>query len=277
MTSIRILLVDDHELVRRGVRGILEQEEDMEVVGDCCSAEEALAQTEILSPNILLMEPKIPGIGGIEATRRLHQKHAPCNIIMLSMSKDYLAEALEAGAAGYLLLDIKCQDLARAIRRVYRGELVIDERLASTPQVAEDELEYLPLEGDGSGPLVKKAELIIPPPVEAAPLLRFVYQVEEALGATILQQVGSWNSGSAITILLKRAAPLANILDRLEKMPDVEAAQEDSAARRKSLNFSKKVIGKAEACPGGELLVTLKQASTAEQSELAGLKMSSST
>ena len=70
MKGIRILLADDHEVVRRGVQTMLQQEEDMEIVGDCSSAEEALFLTEITSPNILLMEAKLPGMGGVEATRR---------------------------------------------------------------------------------------------------------------------------------------------------------------------------------------------------------------
>ncbi len=84
MKEIRVLLVDDHEIVRRGVRGMLEQEEDIEIVGDCSSTEEALRQTEILLPNIILMEVEMPGMGGIEATRRYCQKRMPCSVIMLT-------------------------------------------------------------------------------------------------------------------------------------------------------------------------------------------------
>ena len=212
----------------------------------------------------------MPGIGGIETTRRLYQRRTPCKVIMLTLYEDCLAEALEAGAAGYLLEDIKCQELAQAIRRVYHREIVIDERLTSTPQFMEWESEYLPLEGDGSGILVKEAELAIPPPVDAAQLLRFVYQVEEALKATIVQQVGSWDKGTAITILLRRATPLADILDRLRKMPDVESVREEPAAKFKPFSFSKKIIAKPKIRPKKELLVTLKQASPANQLELAG-------
>ena len=128
MKEIRVFLVDDQEIVRRGVRGMLEQEEDMEIVGDCSSAEEALLQAEILLPNIILMEVEMPGMGGIEATRRYYQKRLSCSVIMLTLCEDCLAEALEAGAIGYLLKDIKRQELAQAIRRVYNGELVVDER-----------------------------------------------------------------------------------------------------------------------------------------------------
>ena len=130
MKEIRIFLVDNQEIARRGIRGMLEQEEDMEIVGDCASAEEALLQTEIFSPNIILMEVKMPGMGGIEGTRRYSQKKTPCGIIMLTLCEDSVAEAMEAGAAGYLIKDIEHQELTQAIRRVHNGELVIDARFA---------------------------------------------------------------------------------------------------------------------------------------------------
>jgi len=274
MKGIRILLVDDHEVVRRGVRGMLEQEEDMEIVGDCSSAEEALFLTEVISPNIILMDAKVPDIGGIEATRHLRQKSMLCSVIILTVCEDYLAEALEAGAAGYLLEDIKSQELAQAIRRVYHGELVIDERLTSTLQAAEGESEYLPTEGNGSDTLIREAELIILPPFDAAQLLRFIYQVEEVLEAAIVQQVGSWDRDTAITILLRRAARPVDILDRLGKMPDVEEAREKPAAKYNSFGFSKKIIAKPGTRPKKELVVTLKQASPAKQLELAGARIS---
>lgn len=215
MEEIRVFLVDDQEIVRCGVRGMLEQEQDIKVIGDCSSVEEALLQTEILLPNIILMEVEMPGIGGIEATRRYYQKRAPCSIIMLTLSEDRLAEALEAGATGYLLKDIKHQELAQAIRRVYSGDLVVDERF--TLQGVEGGPEYLPLGCDSSGTLVKEAELVILPPIEATRLLRFAYQVERALEAAIVQQVGSWDRGTAITIRMGTVTPLVDILDRLGK------------------------------------------------------------
>jgi len=274
MKGIRILLADDHEVVRRGVQSMLQQEEDMEIVGDCSSAEEALFLTEMTSPNILLMEAKLPGMGRFEVTRRLHQKRLPCNVIILTMHDNYLDEALEAGVAGYLLKDLESQDLVQAIRRVYHGELVIDKRLASTPQVVEEESEYLPPEGNGPDTLVKEAELVIPLPFDAARLLRFIFEVEEALDAIIMQQVGTWDKGTAITILLHRAAPLVDILDRLGKMPDVDSVREEPGAKYKSSSLPKKIIANLKTRPQKELLVTLKQASPAKQLELAGPRIS---
>ncbi len=272
MKEIRVLLVDGHEIARRGVRGMLEQEEDMEIVGDCSSAEEALHQAEILSPNIILIEAEMPGMGGIEATRLCCQRRLPCSVIMLTSCEDCLAKALEAGAVGYLLKDIKRQELAQAIRRVYNGELVINERF--TLQGVEGESEYLPLGCDSSGTLVKETELVILPPVDAARLLRFTYQMEEALEATIVQQVGSWDKGTAITILLRRVAPLVDILDRLGKMLDVEDVSEQPAAKHNSFGFPQKSIARLRIRPRKKFLVTLKQTSPAKQLESAELRTS---
>ena len=272
MKEIRVLLVDDHEIVRRGVRGMLEQEEDMEIIGDCSSAEEALLQTEIFSPDIILMEAKMPGMGGIEATRLYCQKRTPSKIIMLTLCEDCLVEALEAGAVGYLLKDIKCQELAQAIRRVYNGELVIDERF--TLQGVEGGSEYLPQGCDSSGTLVKEAELVILPPIDAARLLRFAYQMEEVLEATIVQQIGSWDKGTAITIQLRKVTPLADILDGLGKMPDVEDVREQPAAKRNSFSFPQKSIAKLRVRPRKKFSVTLKQTSPAKQLESTELRAS---
>ena len=309
MSSIRILLINGQKLIPGGVQGMqelqedlvqgmLEMEEDMQIIGDYASAEEVLHQPEILLPSVVLMEAKMPGMDGIETTRRLHRKWASCKVIMLTWHEDCLAEALEAGVAGYFLKDIKYQELIQIIRRVYHGELVIDERLTSTPEVVEGESEYLPPEVlgeeseylppevlgeeseyllpevEGAGPLVKVAELVIPPPVDAARLLRFIYHVEEALEATIMQQVGSWDRATAITILLRRAAPLVNIIDKLGKMPDVDSVREEPGAKNKFAGFPRKIVTEPQAHPQKELLVTLKQDSPAEEPELAELKIS---
>jgi len=264
--NIRILLADDHELVRYGVRGMLEQEEDMQIVGDCSSAEDVLFLAEIVSPNVILMDTDI---GGIEVLRHLRQKQSPCKVILLTLDKDCLTEALEAGAAGYLLEDINCQELAQAIRRAYHGESVIDERLTSTSQVGEGESGYLSPED-----MIREVELVIPGPCEALQLLRFIFQVEEALDATIVQEVGSWNKGTFITIVLRNTKPLKAILDRLGEMAEVESIRQMAAGELDSLSYHDKIITRTETSPRAELQVTLKQASRAKSLELTGRMMS---
>jgi len=121
MDTIRIVLVDDHQVVREGLRHMLELEADMEVVGEAADAKEALTQVESLSPEVILMDIKMPGEDGIELTRQLKEKQPACNVIMLTLYDEYLAQAIEAGAVGYLLKDIKREELVRAIRAVHQG------------------------------------------------------------------------------------------------------------------------------------------------------------
>ncbi len=121
MDAIRILLVDDHQVVREGLRRMLELEADMEVVGEANDAKEALTQSELFSPEVILMDIKMPGVDGIELTRQLKEKRPSCNIIMLTLYDEYLAKAIEAGAVGYLLKDVKREELVKAIRAVHQG------------------------------------------------------------------------------------------------------------------------------------------------------------
>ncbi len=121
MDTIRIFVVDDHQVVREGLRRMLELEADIEVVGEAGDANEALTQVESLSPEVILMDIKMPGVTGIELTRQLKEKQPSCNIIMLTLYDEYLTEAIEAGATGYLLKDVKREELVRAIRAVHEG------------------------------------------------------------------------------------------------------------------------------------------------------------
>jgi DNA-binding NarL/FixJ family response regulator len=136
MDTIRILLVDDHQVVREGLRRMLELEADMEVVGEANDAKEALTQAELLSPEVILMDIKMPGVDGIELTRQLKEKQPSCNIIMLTLYDEYLTEAIEAGAVGYLLKDVKREELVRAIRAVHQGRSPLNLSL-SRDQLAE--------------------------------------------------------------------------------------------------------------------------------------------
>ncbi|MFQ5860435.1 MAG: response regulator [Dehalococcoidia bacterium] len=122
MSAIRVLLVDDHQVVREGLRRMLDLEHDMTVVGEASSLEEALAQVETTSPDVVLMDIKMPGGDGIEATRRLKEVHPGCNIIVLTLYEEYLTQAVQAGAVGYLMKDVKREELSEAIRTVHRGQ-----------------------------------------------------------------------------------------------------------------------------------------------------------
>src|SRR5258708_11648647 len=124
MKRIRILLVDDHAVVRQGFKMILSAESDMEIVGEAANGREAVELAEKLRPDIVVMDVAMPELNGIEATRRLVGALPHARVIALSMHKDsvYVREILRAGARGYLLKDSGAEDLVRAIRAVAGGE-----------------------------------------------------------------------------------------------------------------------------------------------------------
>ena len=121
MAAIRVLIVDDHQVVREGLQRMLKLEDDIQVVGEATNMEEAFTQAELLSPDIILMDIKMPGTDGVEATRKLKERQPACKIIMLTLYEEYLTQAIEAGAEGYLLKDIKREELVSAIRAVQQG------------------------------------------------------------------------------------------------------------------------------------------------------------
>jgi len=124
MKRTRILLVDDHAVVRQGFKMILDAQADMEIVGEAANGREAVELAEQLRPDIVVMDVAMPELNGIEATRRVIAADAHIRVIALSMHKDsaYVREILRAGARGYLLKDSGADDLVKAIRAVAGGE-----------------------------------------------------------------------------------------------------------------------------------------------------------
>ena len=124
MKRIRILLADDHAVVRQGFKMLLGAQPDMEIVGEASNGREAVETAESLRPDIVVMDVAMPELNGIEATRRLASSVPHTRVIALSMHKDsvYVREILRAGARGYLLKDSGADDLVSAIRAVARGE-----------------------------------------------------------------------------------------------------------------------------------------------------------
>lgn len=121
---IRILLADDHAMVRKGFRMILEAQADMKIVGEAGNGREALEQAEQLHPDVIVMDVAMPELNGIEATRRLAATSPRSRVLALSMHKDsvYVREMLRAGARGYLLKDSIDSDLVSAVRAVAKGD-----------------------------------------------------------------------------------------------------------------------------------------------------------
>src|SRR5258707_2320480 len=122
--KIRILLADDHAVVRQGFRMILAGQPDMEIVGEAGNGREAVELSEKLQPDVVVMDVAMPELNGIEATRRLAASAPRARVLALSMHKDsvYVREILRAGARGYLLKDSVDADLLAAVRAVAKGE-----------------------------------------------------------------------------------------------------------------------------------------------------------
>jgi DNA-binding NarL/FixJ family response regulator len=130
--KLRVLLVDDHALVRHGFRRILEDDPEIEVVGEASNGEEAVRLAAKEKPAVIVMDCAMPEMNGLEATRKILEAQPGAAILMLSMhSEDTLVrQALEAGARGYILKNAIDLDLANAIKRVARGEKVLDPQVA---------------------------------------------------------------------------------------------------------------------------------------------------
>ncbi|MDJ0860972.1 MAG: UvrY/SirA/GacA family response regulator transcription factor [Gammaproteobacteria bacterium] len=131
---IRVLLVDDHDLVRTGIRRLLEDTEGIQVVGEARSGEEALNVAQISNPEVVLMDVNMPGMGGLEATRKLLRQKPMLKIIVVSVHMDGLVpkRLLEAGAVGYLSKGCSAEDVVLAVRTVQRGQRYISRDIAQT-------------------------------------------------------------------------------------------------------------------------------------------------
>ena len=132
MGKIRVLLADDHVLVRQGTRELLEREEDIEVVAEAGDGEEAVRLATSQCPDVAIMDIAMPKLNGIEATRQIKALHPATAVLVLTAYDDdeYIFALLEAGAAGYLLKDVRADELIKAIRAVYAGESVLHPPIA---------------------------------------------------------------------------------------------------------------------------------------------------
>lgn len=132
MSKIRLLLVDDHQIVRAGLRMLFLAEQDMEIVGEADSAEDALQAVRELEPDVVLMDVAMPGMSGIEATRRIKALNPDIAVLALTMHEDeqYFFEMLNAGAAGYMPKRAAPDDLVSAIRVVSQGNVFLYPTLA---------------------------------------------------------------------------------------------------------------------------------------------------
>lgn len=123
MTKIRALLVDDHTLVRRGLRRVLESDGEITVVGECCSGRAAIDMVEQVRPHVVVMDIALPELNGFEATRQITKRSDTTRVLMLSMHSDpiYVRQSLKAGARGYMLKNAEALELIQAVKTVGRG------------------------------------------------------------------------------------------------------------------------------------------------------------
>ena len=148
---IRVLITDDHAVVREGLRAFLELQDGLEVVGEAADGEEAVARAQQLWPDVILMDLVMPGLDGVAAMRRLRAAAPHSRVIVLTsfLDDDRLMPAIEAGAAGYLLKDVAPAQLAEAIRIAHAGETMISPAVATRlVQAIADRAEHAPGPGD---------------------------------------------------------------------------------------------------------------------------------
>ncbi len=143
MTKIRVLLADDHDVVRKGLRYVLERQQEMVVVGEAGNGREAVKLAEELTPDVVIMDVAMPQLNGIEATAQIIKRNPQTMVIVLSMHSDegYLVRALTAGAKGYLLKDSAESDLVRAVQTVAKRKPFFSPVIAQT--LLEDYLQHL--------------------------------------------------------------------------------------------------------------------------------------
>lgn len=138
--TIRVLLVDDHQVVRRGLRTFLEVQDDIEVVGEASDGAEGVAQAEALRPDVVLMDIKMPGTDGIEALRKLRELANPARVLVVTSFTEQrtVVPALRAGASGYVYKDVDPDALAGAIRSVHAGHVLLQPEVAGALLAQED-------------------------------------------------------------------------------------------------------------------------------------------
>ena len=131
-TRIRVLIVDDHAMVRRGMRDFLDLHDDLEVVGEASDGDGALEAAAALHPDVVVMDLLMPGLDGIAATAEIKARHPAIEIVAITsfIEEDRITAAIEAGASGFLLKDAEADDLAAAIRAAHAGEVYLDPAVA---------------------------------------------------------------------------------------------------------------------------------------------------
>ena len=238
--EILVVIVDDHEIVRTGLRKMLNMEEGIRVVADYSSAREALARLPGHSPDVVLMDVKMPGMDGLEATRQLCAQPSGCRVIILTMFEEYMTEAFEAGAAGYLRKDIPAGELAESIRRIVEGGLVVSSGMKSeqtdapAPTAPEEDEAELATAALQVGALATRATLQLIAPGGAVQAMRFISALTEQLEASVGQSGGGWDDGTLVQIALNQPTSVPALFAQLQRLPQVEHVESRPVATVKA-------------------------------------------
>jgi two-component system response regulator NreC len=130
--AMKVLVVDDHEVVRQGIKMVLETDPELEVVGEAASGEDAIDRVRELRPNVVVMDIGMPGLSGFEATRRIRQSNPEVQVLALTVhdSEAYVFQMLQAGATGYIVKRAPAVEVIQAVKRAYRGEAVLHPSVA---------------------------------------------------------------------------------------------------------------------------------------------------
>lgn len=211
MPKVRVLLVDDHTLLRDGIRALLEKDPAIEVIGECENGRLGVELARQLQPDIVLMDIAMPLLNGLEATAQILQNNSTTKVIILSMYdyESYIRQALAAGAAGYILKDASSQELLDAIHCVYQGEAVLSP--AITRLVIEDYLrwgEVKPAETDkGLTPREREVLQLIAEGYtnkEIAEILCIAMKTVQAHRANLMEKLGLHSKGDLIKYAIRK-------------------------------------------------------------------------
>jgi len=216
MSAIRVLLVDDHAILREGIRYLLSASGEVEVIGEAQDGVEALEMVERLKPDAVLMDIAMPRMNGIEATAELKKRHPELPVLILSMydSEEYVLPILRAGAAGYVLKRAAAQELVSALKAVTSGQVILH------PDVARTVMDNLQNQGrSGAAPVAADERAV----TGAHPQLEQLTDREREILTLIAQGLTNQQIGEKLFISIKTVqAHRANLMEKLDLHDAVE-------------------------------------------------------
>ncbi|BBH22860.1 DNA-binding response regulator [Paenibacillus baekrokdamisoli] len=223
--TIRLLLADDHAMVRRGLQVFLATQSDIELVGEAANGQEALDQATALQPDVILMDLNMPILNGIETTKQLKLTHPDVKVIVLTSfsDQDHVLPAIRAGARGYLLKDIEPEELVNAIRRVRQGQVELH------PEAAAQLMNMLATTSHEASTDIAPSESLSASMVGTAAadssLLRYLTRREQEVLGLIARGMSNKEIGSTLHITEKTVKThVSHLLDKLGLVDRTQAA-----------------------------------------------------